>query len=136
MQLCELLVASGKPSTWLPLVELAELPPSLDAVKNPYASQSFIPAFLAFPGLCFALQSWKMHHCMCTTKSVLQQISALSISMGMALRQDLSLIPKLCYSSGASRSDGYIASISCLKHALVTHSFASQRGCSFPGRIA
>ena len=75
--------------------------------------------------------SWFCH----VTKSVLQQISALSISMDMALRHDLSLIPKLCSSSGASRSDSTILRISCLKPALATNMFASQRGCSLPARI-
>ena len=72
---------------------------------------------------------------MWSTKPVLQQISALSISMDTPFIQDLSLIPKLCYSRGASRSDSTILRISCLKPALATHSFDSQRGCSVPGRI-
>ena len=51
------------------------------------------------------------------TKPVLQQISALSISIDMALPQEASLIPKLCYSSRASRSDSTILRTSRLKHA-------------------
>ena len=135
MSLASVLGAGVKPSTWLPPGELAQLPPSLDAVKNSYVSPIFIPSFPACPELCCSFQSLKMHQCMCNTNSVLQQISALSISMDMALRQDLSLIPKLCYSRGASRSDSTILRISCLKPALATNMFASQRGCSFPGRI-
>ena len=43
--------------------------------------------------------------------------------MDMALSQEASLIPKLCYSSRSSRSDGYILSTSRLKHAFAINMF-------------
>ena len=69
------------------------------------------------------------------TESVQQLGSMLSITTDMGLVLDLSLIPKLCYFSPASRSDRWIRSTSRLKTRLATHSFGPERGCSSPVRI-
>ena len=53
------------------------------------------------------MKSIIFHH---EPKSILQEISALRIITNMALTQDHSLIPKLCYLSGASNSDVRILS--------------------------
>ena len=58
----------------------------------------------------------------CAPKPVLQLGSALSITTDMGILQKLCLIPKLCYSSGASSSDRWVASTSRLKPASATHS--------------
>ena len=58
-----------------------------------------------------------------------------SASHHMALTQYLTLIHKLCFLSGASRSDVMIRSTSRLKVLVATHSFGPQGGCCTHWRI-
>ena len=59
---------------------------------------------------CLLSLNGEIHHFHHDHKPILQQISMLSIIMDMALIQDHSLVPKLCYLSGASKSDVSILS--------------------------
>ena len=55
--------------------------------------------------------------------------------VGHALLTVYHLIPDECYSSSLSRSDRWILSISCFKHAAATHNLGPHGTCFFPGRI-
>ena len=74
----------------------------------------------------------KIYH---VIKPVPRSISALMIIMNTTFTQDLSLIPKVCYSCPLSWSDVRIMSTSSLKHLLAINSFASIWHAIFPGPI-
>ena len=74
----------------------------------------------------------KIHYGM---KPVHQACSTLMIITSMAPTQDHTLIPKLCYLSGASKSDVRILSTSQKKTSFATNSFALILACLPPGRI-
>ena len=136
--------ASGKPSTWLPLVELAELPPSWGAVILCWLILSF--PRLTLPLLGYACLSWALCAflgCLwcppCATMTSGWSCSAPGLRAQYKNKHGAfggsSPTHKLCYSSPASWCDEGIRSTSCLKHAFATSLFASHRACSFPGRI-
>ena len=78
------------------------------------------------------MKSIKLYH---AQTSVQLSCSALMIITDMGLVQDLSLVPELCSSSGASKSDRSILSTSGLKTSLATHSFALRLGPSTPAPL-
>ena len=74
-------------------------------------------------GPCLTASNHEIQENLPRDESVHQSCSALMITTDMPLTQDLSLIPKVCYSCPLSKSDIRILSTSRLKTRLATQSF-------------